>query len=143
MSSTHSGEITLRVAKALGDIDRAAWDACANPPAAPEVPETSGMLGRDLQAKAQECADAVGSVSISEYNPFISHDFLSALERSGSVRNRTGWQPMHLIAQAAGGEIVGVAPCYAKSHSQGEYVFDHGWPKPMNAPVAATIPSCR
>jgi hypothetical protein len=34
---------------------------------------------------------------------------------------------MHLVAQAAGGQILGVAPCYAKSHSQGEYVFDHGW----------------
>ena len=62
-----------------------------------------------------------------DYNPFISHDFLSALERSGSVRNRTGWQPMHLLAQAGNGAILGVAPCYAKSHSQGEYVFDHGW----------------
>ena len=60
------------------------------------------------------------------YNPFISHDFLSSLELSGSVRNRAGWQPMHLVAED-GGTIVGVVPCYAKSHSQGEYVFDHGW----------------
>src|SRR5207253_3082367 len=61
------------------------------------------------------------------YNPFISHDFLSSLEKSGSVRNRTGWQPMHLLAEAAGGGLLGAVPCYAKSHSQGEYVFDHGW----------------
>jgi predicted N-acyltransferase len=127
MSST---EITLRVANALGDIERAAWDSCANPQAPPGADETS-ILGSVLRPKSEDCAgarpEAAGSVSESEYNPFISHDFLSALERSGSVRSRTGWQPMHLIAQAADGELLGVAPCYAKSHSQGEYVFDHGW----------------
>ena len=62
-----------------------------------------------------------------DYNPFISHDFLSSLELSGSVRDRTGWQPMHLLAEAADGTLLGAVPCYAKSHSQGEYVFDHGW----------------
>ena len=58
---------------------------------------------------------------------FISHDFLSSLEESGSARQRTGWQPMHLLVENAGGELLGAAPCYVKSHSQGEYVFDHGW----------------
>src|SRR5262249_24784470 len=48
------------------------------------------------------------------------------LELSDSVRGRAGWQPMHLLAEA-GGVLVGAAPCYAKSHSRGEYVFDHGW----------------
>jgi predicted N-acyltransferase len=128
-TSTSTGEITLRIVKAVADIDRAAWDACANPPDAGPAP--GGALGRDLQPTAQECADAppesAEPAAITEYNPFISHDFLSALERSGSVRNKTGWQPMHLVAQAADGAIAGVAPCYAKSHSQGEYVFDHGW----------------
>ena len=124
-----STEITLRVANALDDIDRAAWDACANPPA--DSDGRSVALGIDLQLKSEEddCAllEAGELVSQTEYNPFISYDFLTALERSGSVRSRTGWQPMHLLAQAADGEVLGVAPCYAKSHSQGEYVFDHGW----------------
>ena len=40
---------------------------------------------------------------------------------------RTGWQPMHVIAETAAGEIVGILPLYLKGHSQGEYVFDHGW----------------
>src|SRR5262249_44484811 len=48
-------------------------------------------------------------------------------ELSGSVRTRAGWQPMHLVAEAPGNDVIGVVPCYAKSHSQGEYVFDHGW----------------
>jgi uncharacterized protein len=124
-----STEITLRVANALNDIDRAAWDACANPPA--DAGGRGVALGSDLQPKSQDrdCAllEAGELVAQTEYNPFISHDFLSALERSGAVRNRTGWQPMHVIAQAADGALLGAAPCYAKSHSQGEYVFDHGW----------------
>jgi predicted N-acyltransferase len=97
-------EITLKVVNAIGEVPAAAWDACANP--------TAGQIH--------------GPATDNAYNPFISHDFLSALELSGSVRPRAGWQPMHLVAEDAG-TVVGVVPCYAKSHSQGEYVFDHGW----------------
>jgi len=61
------------------------------------------------------------------YNPFVSHDFLSILEESGCASARTGWQPLHLRLETADGVLAGAAPCYAKSHSQGEYVFDHGW----------------
>ena len=59
-------------------------------------------------------------------NPFVCHAFLSAMEDSGSASNRTGWLPQH-AALREGDRIVGVAPMYAKSHSYGEYVFDHGW----------------
>jgi hypothetical protein len=62
-----------------------------------------------------------------QYNPFISYDFLSSLELSQSVRTRGGWQPLHLLAEDSNGTLVGAVPCYAKTHSQGEYVFDHGW----------------
>jgi uncharacterized protein len=58
--------------------------------------------------------------------PFLSHAFLSALEDSGSAGQRTGWLPLHLVAES-GGELVGCAPMYLKSHSYGEYVFDWGW----------------
>ena len=61
------------------------------------------------------------------YNPFLSHAFLSALEESGSATPRTGWLPQHLRLEASGGTLIGAVPCYLKSHSQGEYVFDHGW----------------
>jgi hypothetical protein len=61
------------------------------------------------------------------YNPFVSHAFLSALEDSGSATARTGWRPMHLRLEGPDGALIGAAPCYAKTHSQGEYVFDHGW----------------
>jgi predicted N-acyltransferase len=63
----------------------------------------------------------------SEYNPFVTHAFLGALETSKSVGARAGWQPMHLLASNEQGILHGAVPCYVKSHSQGEYVFDHGW----------------
>jgi hypothetical protein len=61
------------------------------------------------------------------YNPFISHDYLFSLEASGSATARTGWQPQHLLAERADGTVLGAVPCYLKSHSRGEYVFDQGW----------------
>jgi uncharacterized protein len=60
-------------------------------------------------------------------NPFLSHAFLSALEESGCVGPRTGWAARHLVGRDANGTIAGVVPLYVKSHSQGEYVFDHSW----------------
>jgi uncharacterized protein len=60
-------------------------------------------------------------------NPFTRHAFLAALESSKSATARTGWQPQHLVAESPDGTVLGVAPCYLKSHSRGEYVFDGGW----------------
>ena len=106
-----STEISLRVANAIGDVAPEAWDGCANPDTAAEAEEPGRNLRGDPQLKPQDCAGELielpAPVSKAEYDPFISHDFLSALERSGSVCNRTGWQPMHLVAQAADGKVVG------------------------------------
>jgi predicted N-acyltransferase len=60
-------------------------------------------------------------------NPFVSHAFLSALEESGSVGGSSGWQPVPIAIDGADGNPAALLPAYAKSHSQGEYVFDHGW----------------
>jgi uncharacterized protein len=60
-------------------------------------------------------------------NPFLAHAFFVALEESGSAAARTGWQPHHLTATSSSGAVLGILPMYAKSHSQGEYVFDHAW----------------
>jgi len=60
-------------------------------------------------------------------NPFVGHAFLSALEASGSVGGRSGWQPLPVVVDGADGAPTAVAPAYVKAHSQGEYVFDHGW----------------
>ncbi len=69
------------------------------------------------------CANPGGDVP---YDPFLTHGFLQALEESGSAAPRTGWQPMHLVMDGPDG-IEGAVPLYLKGHSQGEYVFDHGW----------------
>ncbi|TCR85433.1 GNAT family N-acetyltransferase [Rhizobium sp. BK376] len=61
------------------------------------------------------------------YNPFVSHAFLSSLEESGSATDRAGWLGHHLLLETDDGTLIGAIPGYLKSHSQGEYVFDHGW----------------
>lgn len=60
-------------------------------------------------------------------NPFLSHGFLAALEGSGSVGGRSGWQPLPVVVDGPDGRPAAIAPAYAKAHSQGEYVFDHAW----------------
>ena len=92
-------EIEITVVPELAQIGQEDWDACACPEAA------DGGRPRD---------------------PFTTYRFLSALERSGSVGPGTGWQPQYLVARIAG-QVIAVAPMYAKSHSQGEYIFDHNW----------------
>ncbi|HLP70964.1 MAG TPA: peptidogalycan biosysnthesis protein, partial [Rhizobium sp.] len=59
------------------------------------------------------------------YNPFNAHGYLSALEESGSATAETGWLGHHLLLEDAAGTLLGAVPCYLKSHSRGEYVFDH------------------
>jgi predicted N-acyltransferase len=60
-------------------------------------------------------------------NPFVSHCFLNALEESGSATADTGWLPQHLALEDPAGGLLGAVPLYLKSHSYGEYVFDHSW----------------
>jgi uncharacterized protein len=79
-------------------------------------------------------ADGVASIPSAEWdacagqgNPFVSHRFLSILERSGSATAHAGWQPLPILVNGADGCTAAIAPAYVKSHSQGEYVFDHGW----------------
>ncbi len=62
-----------------------------------------------------------------DYNPFISHAFLTALEQSNCVSRRAGWQPHFLRVEDGDKNLIAAVPAYLKSHSQGEYVFDHGW----------------
>ena len=62
-----------------------------------------------------------------DQQPFLCHAFLSALEDSGSVGGRSGWQAAHRVLQDGQGRVLAAMPAYIKSHSYGEYVFDHGW----------------
>ncbi|MGE0233656.1 MAG: GNAT family N-acetyltransferase [Flavobacteriaceae bacterium] len=92
--------VTLTVHPAIAEIGKMAWNACA-----------SGLDNKNPETPS---------------NPFISFEFLNAMEESECVGPRTGWHPAHL-ALRDGGEIVACCPAYVKSHSQGEYVFDYGW----------------
>ena len=92
--------LQVKIAQGLKAVSAAAWDACA---------AGSGSGDDDLN------------------NPFVSHAFLSALEDSGCVGAKTGWAPLHVIVEDEAENLLGAAPCYLKSHSMGEYVFDHSW----------------
>lgn len=76
---------------------------------------------------AGDVAAADWNACAGDDNPFTRHEFLRALEESGSATVRTGWQPAHIVVDDVDGRPAGILPAYLKSHSQGEYVFDHGW----------------
>ena len=65
--------------------------------------------------------------SFSKSNPFVSYEFLDALERSNSLNNDTGWFSTYLIIENERNEIIGCTPSFVKNNSMGEYVFDHDW----------------
>ena len=105
-------ELKIRVARSLAEVDPAQWDACANP-----RPSPSESNCEPTEADSQK----------ERFNPFITHAFLYACELSGSAVPRTGWGGAHVLVEDAHGRLLAAAPCYLKSHSMGEYVFDHGW----------------
>jgi len=107
-------ELRLTVIESMKAVAATEWDLCAGP-----MPEPSD--------KRNPAAPAHIDDEETSCNPFVSHAFLSALEESKSVGPRTGWQPQHVLARASDGGLLAAAPCYVKSHSRGEYVFDHGW----------------
>jgi len=86
------GDITIRVARSVGEFPADRWDALSG-----------------------------GG------NPFMRHAFLTAMEESGSVGGDSGWDPAPIVAESGDGQLLGALPAYIKSHSQGEYVFDHSW----------------
>ncbi len=92
-------QVEINILDGVSDIDQQDWDACACPETQPNT---------------------------RAIDPFTTHRFLSALERSGSVGPGTGWTPRPIVVRA-NGQVIAVAPLYAKGNSQGEYVFDHAW----------------
>jgi uncharacterized protein len=94
--------VVLQVTSRIADVPAADWDACAR--------------ANDSHGPSSRAA-----------NPFTTHAFLKALESSGSVSAETGWLPQHLLLEDGRGRLAACMPCYLKSHSYGEYVFDHAW----------------
>ncbi|MEJ8476487.1 GNAT family N-acetyltransferase [Roseibium algae] len=121
---------TLRVLSRLSDIPAEVWDSVANPGWSPTP--GGGFILDETQETERQLLESVseGMESLPQettYNPFISHTFLNALEESGCATAQTGWHPRHLVLEGSNGEVWGAVPAYLKTHSQGEYVFDHGW----------------
>ena len=98
--SETQAQYAVRIAAGIGAFTEQEWESLGG-----TTPEASGT----------------------DYNPFLSFAFLTSLEDSGCAVRSTGWQGHHLRLEAPDGRLLGAAPCYVKSHSQGEYVFDHGW----------------
>lgn len=92
-----SDALEIRLTESIAEIPAAEWDGCA-------APEGSARPN----------------------DPFTTHRFLLALERSGSIGRGTGWAPRYITVHD-GGETIACAPAYLKSHSHGEYVFDWSW----------------
>jgi predicted N-acyltransferase len=91
------------------------------------MPDGSATLTLTLHPRIAEISAADWDACAGDGNPFVSHAFLSALEDSGSAGVRTGWLPQHAVLRTEAKQVVAIVPMYAKSHSYGEYVFDHGW----------------
>ncbi|CAK7357195.1 unnamed protein product [Dovyalis caffra] len=91
-------KISLSIISSISEVSSDGWDACS--------------------------LDATGP---DKFNPFLTHDFLSSLEESGSAVKETGWMPSHIVAMDDSENVLGVVPLYLKSHSYGEFVFDHSW----------------
>jgi predicted N-acyltransferase len=80
-----------------------------------------------ILSHARDIAAADWNACAGPGNPFLQHAFFTSLEDSGSATANTGWQPVHLVIDGDDGNPAAIMPNYLKSHSQGEYVFDHGW----------------
>jgi uncharacterized protein len=108
MAETDRSGLVVQVAPGIASIAASDWDGCAH-------------------AGADGAGSTAGQDGLDPRNPFVSQAFLSALEDAGTVGGRTGWQPVPLLVRDPAGTLLAAAPSYLKSHSQGEYVFDHGW----------------
>ncbi|KAM5574310.1 hypothetical protein ABKV19_013673 [Rosa sericea] len=98
ISEGKPSKISVSVISSISEVSSSDWDACS--------------------------LDATGP---DKYNPFLTHAFLSSLEHSASAVKETGWTPSHIVAKDANENTLGVVPLYLKSHSYGEFVFDHSW----------------
>ena len=146
-------EIVIRMATSLAKVSPTEWDACAGQSAAGAAGlSTDGKThaddcppvdksDEDKAAQPQVLDEDKSPLNVNHEdnlspdlstrghlnNPFISHAFLHALEQASCVGGQTGWMPRYLLATRTNGTLVGAAPSYVKTHSRGEYVFDHGW----------------
>jgi predicted N-acyltransferase len=84
-------------------------------------------VSRRIADIGREAWDACARNPAYAGNPFIGFDFLAAVEEAHCAVEKTGWGPHHLVVEDEAGAVAAVMPLYLKSHSQGEYIFDHAW----------------
>ncbi|MEI2384149.1 GNAT family N-acetyltransferase [Breoghania sp. JC706] len=93
-----------------------------------EVPDAaSEPLESEAETLESPSQVAESNPQETSFNPFVSHAFLHTLEEAGCAVGKTGWLGQHLVLEDGSGTPLAAAPCYVKTHSQGEYVFDYGW----------------
>ncbi len=107
------------------------------------MPDGAEPVIVNLLGAIDEVSAAAWDACAGPGNPFVSHAFLSALERSGSAVPDQGWRPQHLVVPDRDGGLLGAVPLYFKSHSYGEYVFDWGWADAYERAGGATTQSFR
>jgi uncharacterized protein len=115
-------DLRIRIAQSLSEVKAGEWNNCAAPPDSCLI-----NVADELKPTSEDNSSPQLSARAEPSNPFISYEFLSSLEESKAVGGRTGWQPRYLIIESPEGSLLGATPSYLKSHSRGEYVFDHGW----------------
>ncbi len=104
-------------------VGRPSFMATLSPYIPPVPPAVTARIADSVSSLPQAEWDACAGTA----NPFVSHAFLATLEASHSVGHETGWRPLPIVVDGADGTPAAAAPAYVKTHSQGEYVFDHGW----------------
>jgi hypothetical protein len=141
--------LQIEILSSISGIEADEWDRLSQGPVETEKPVACNHSSLEAPTPAQGVAASLDSHSQhpdsdpqgddstpevaespaqeDEANPFLTHAFLSSLEESGSTGGRTGWTPLHLLARDQAGRAIGAIPAYAKSHSRGEYVFDHAF----------------
>jgi len=104
------------------------------------MPNIDHALSLTLHSSIHEIDASDWDACAGPDNPFVSHAFLGAVEDSGSASARTGWLPRHAGLHDSNGQLIACAPMYAKGHSYGEYVFDHGWARAFEQAGGAYYP---
>ena len=135
MAENDTTEYVVAVVPAISEIGRNDWDRCLE--VSLTTADARGASTNDGKSSEPgpihvKEADANAGV-IHPVNPFVTYDFLNALETTGCISASTGWFPQHLVLRGKGDDALAVMPAYLKSHSMGEYVFDHGWAQAFEA----------
>ena len=115
-------ELRIRIAQSLAEVPAEVWNGCAD-----RAVGTTIKPEHEVKLTSRITLPRCSPREDNSLTHLFHMNFCLRSRESGSVGGRTGWQPRHLLAEGPDGTLLGAAPCYVKTHSRGEYVFDHGW----------------